>query len=272
MGLHAFLRGRQGEGVLQRDAQRGFTLVEMAIVLVIIGLIVGGILKGQEIVNNGRVKTQVAQIDSIKAAVATFQDTYGFYPGDYKASLLTGGTGAQTTFDGNEDGIINSATTGEGGVTDAAAALAGKEMSYAWLQLTYANLMGGANPDTTSGTTTYSLGGKVPGSFLVLGDFNYQSFNSQLAATSGSFTISGKMVRIQGNADAQASSAKPIMRAIDASNIDSKYDDGSPNSGGILASLSSTDNCCSGATCNTATAKYSQGVGQYCNLYWLVTQ
>jgi len=122
-------------------AQQGFTLVEMAIVLVIIGLIVGGILKGQEIVNNGRLKIQVSQIDSIKAAVNTFVDQYNYYPGDFKAS----GTlfpAANVTFDGDENGIIG-VTGSETPYTDAASIGLADEPNKAWVQLSAANLLAG---------------------------------------------------------------------------------------------------------------------------------
>src|ERR1043165_1985480 len=63
--------------------QRGFTLIEMSIVLVIIGLIVGGILKGQELIESARQKNVISQIDMIKSGVTTFTDRFKGYPGDY---------------------------------------------------------------------------------------------------------------------------------------------------------------------------------------------
>ena len=63
--------------------QKGFTLVEIAIVLVIIGLILGAILKGQELIKNAKVKRIKSDVDAIVAAVYSYQDKYnGYLPGD----------------------------------------------------------------------------------------------------------------------------------------------------------------------------------------------
>lgn len=66
--------------------QSGFTLVEIAIVLVIVGLLLGGILKGQELVQNAKVRNIADQQNAIKAAYYAFQDRYRALPGDYVAA------------------------------------------------------------------------------------------------------------------------------------------------------------------------------------------
>ena len=67
--------------------QSGFTLVEIAIVLVIIGLLLGGILKGQELVQNARVRNLADQQNAVQAAYFAFQDRYRALPGDYAAAV-----------------------------------------------------------------------------------------------------------------------------------------------------------------------------------------
>ncbi len=68
----------------QLDSQQeGFTLIEIAIVLVIIGLLLGGVLKGQELINSARVRALNNTTDGITAAWFSFQDRYRAFPGDY---------------------------------------------------------------------------------------------------------------------------------------------------------------------------------------------
>ncbi|MBL8528983.1 MAG: prepilin-type N-terminal cleavage/methylation domain-containing protein [Burkholderiales bacterium] len=83
--------------------QRGFTLIEVAIVLVILGLLVGGVVKGQELIAGARVHNLVALQTGIKAAFFTFQDRYRALPGDYPQATrnVPGAAG-----DGNGNGRV----------------------------------------------------------------------------------------------------------------------------------------------------------------------
>jgi len=63
--------------------QQGFTLIEIAIVLVIIGLLLGGVLKGQELIQSARVRNLISQQDGTKAAYFGFLDRFRALPGDY---------------------------------------------------------------------------------------------------------------------------------------------------------------------------------------------
>lgn len=73
------------------NKQTGFTLIEIAIVLVIIGLLTGGVLKGQEMITNAKVRNMITQMDGLKAAVLGFQDRYRALPGDMSnANALVG--------------------------------------------------------------------------------------------------------------------------------------------------------------------------------------
>ena len=91
-----------------KSRQNGFTLIEIAIVLVIIGLLLGGVLKGQELITGARVRNLIQQQDGVKAAYFGFLDRYRSLPGDYgsaKANI------PGTTENGDGDGQIESSTT-----------------------------------------------------------------------------------------------------------------------------------------------------------------
>jgi prepilin-type N-terminal cleavage/methylation domain-containing protein len=66
----------------------GFTLVEVAIVLVIVGLILGGVFKGQALVDSARVRSMSTEIDGIRTAILSFQDRYRSIPGDFSKAPL----------------------------------------------------------------------------------------------------------------------------------------------------------------------------------------
>ncbi len=86
-----------------RKSEAGFTLVEIAIVMVIIGLLIGGILKGQAMIQNAKVKRVVKQGDELRAAVMSFYDKYGMYPGDENKAPIPPGNDAE----GDGSGQIN---------------------------------------------------------------------------------------------------------------------------------------------------------------------
>src|ERR1700737_3718296 len=86
--------------------ESGFTLIEIAIVLVIIGLLLGGVLKGQELITGARVRNFIQQQDGVKAAYFGFLDRYRALPGDYSNAVgtitgVTGGCGVGGNGDGN---------------------------------------------------------------------------------------------------------------------------------------------------------------------------
>jgi prepilin-type N-terminal cleavage/methylation domain-containing protein len=111
----------------------GFTLIEIAIVLVIIGLLLGGVLKGQELITGARVRNLISQQDGIKAAFFGFQDRYRALPGDYAAAGAN--IKCPTADCPNGDG---------NGQIELANAAAGAESLYAWTHLTAAGFLNGS--------------------------------------------------------------------------------------------------------------------------------
>jgi prepilin-type N-terminal cleavage/methylation domain-containing protein len=62
--------------------KKGFTLIELSIVMVIIGLIIGGVVVGRDLISAAGVRAQISQIEKYQAAVNTFRGKYGYLPGD----------------------------------------------------------------------------------------------------------------------------------------------------------------------------------------------
>lgn len=84
-----------------KHQQSGFTLVEIAIVLVIVGLLLGGVLKGQELIASAKVKNLIADFNGISVMVYGYQDKYRGFPGDQNVNQLKANFG---TTDGSPTG------------------------------------------------------------------------------------------------------------------------------------------------------------------------
>ena len=102
-------RGRHARSINVK-AQRGFALLEIAILVVIIGLLLAGVVKGQEMIRSAKVKRVSSQVDEIRAAFLGFQDRYRALPGDYLEAPLN--LDCDTVcLRGNGDGRIRSNET-----------------------------------------------------------------------------------------------------------------------------------------------------------------
>lgn len=100
-------------------ARQAFTLIELSIVLVVIGLIVGGILAGQDLVKAARIHSQANQLKDLQKAVTTFRLKYNCKPGDCNAGTKFGLGGLNCvpsssviSCDGNNDGLLQSSISG----------------------------------------------------------------------------------------------------------------------------------------------------------------
>ena len=139
-----------------KSQQSGFTLVEIAIVLVIIGLLLGGVLKGQELINSAKVKNFINDFKTIPLFIYGYQDKYKALPGDdnaYAAHLGASATLAATAGtrgNGRIEGNYNS-TTG----TD--------ESVVFWQHVRLANLASGSTDFTTPSAVlpTNADGGRI---------------------------------------------------------------------------------------------------------------
>lgn len=90
-----------------QPAQSGFTLIEIAIVLVIIGLLLGGVLQGQQLIENSRVKSATNDFNGVSAGAFSYQDRYGRLPGDDPGALAARGTSWAAVTAGNGNGAVD---------------------------------------------------------------------------------------------------------------------------------------------------------------------
>lgn len=133
--------------------QSGFTLIEIAIVLVIIGLLLGGILKGQELINSARVKNLATDFRNVPLFIYGYQDKFRALPGDDPAAAAHLGNTAEQAGDSAGNGVIDGAWDS---TTDT------DESFLFWQHVRLAGLAPGS---TTTGTTDYpplnALGGRI---------------------------------------------------------------------------------------------------------------
>ncbi len=135
--------------------QSGFTLIEIAIVLVIIGLLLGGVLKGQELINSAKVKNLATDFKNVPIYIYGYQDKYKALPGDDSNVAIHIGSAVLATTPGTVgngiiDGAWNSVTT-----TD--------ESYLFWQHIRMAGF-GPGSTDTTNPATylpTNAVGGKI---------------------------------------------------------------------------------------------------------------
>ena len=187
-----------------RNRQHGFTLVEIAIVLVIIGLLLGGVLKGQELINSAKVKNAIGEYRNLSTYIYAYQDRFRALPGDDPgvANRLSGATRASTggtVGNGRIDGAWNSTTGSD-------------ESVLFWQHIRLANLASGDGRDPMANGVTLldwlprnAAGGRIG----VTG-------NSPVTGWSGSFFI------------CQDNLAGNFARQIDIA-----MDDGLPASGSV---------------------------------------
>jgi prepilin-type N-terminal cleavage/methylation domain-containing protein len=215
--------------ITMRHKQAGFTLIEIAIVLVIIGLLLGGVLKGEELITSARVRNLISQQDGVKAAFYGFQDRFRALPGDYPgaveniAGISTAACGGGV---GNGNGRID----------------AGDEARLAWEHLSKAGFINGRFTCTASDSATTTPVNSWGIYLQVVYDGVYGAGTTGTPAAPRHNVKTGAQIPVELIAE-----------------MDRKIDDGRPNSGGFQfsryqgnAAAAPTDNSTSAPACTSA--------------------
>ena len=198
--------------------QGGFTLVEIAIVLVIIGLLLGGILKGQELINNAKVRSVADRQNSLKAAWFGFVDRYNFIPGDSKRAVQLV-PGAQERGD-----LTEQSRAGDGRLSLGESVLAMQNLTGAgFLRCPQCNGLGGASTTNTDAdlvvSAENSLVNQYSGIMSIWNESNQYAYQAAIAGTASS--------RLQIHSG-------PRIPSNILSEVDRKIDDGIANSGDMV--------------------------------------
>lgn len=216
--------------------QSGFTLIELSIVLVIIGLIVGGVLVGQDLIKAAEIRSTIAQYEKYNSAVNTFRTKFGGIPGDLLGSnamafglptLSSTGTLTAPT------GTIGGTALGDGnGLIESAAGAAAQigETPLFWAQLSSSSLVDGSF-GTTLVASTGAMTTAGPASFFPaakLGKGNYWMAGSN---SGQNYYLLGVVASTSATDAVLTANSGPTP--IESYNIDSKIDDGMPNTGTV---------------------------------------
>jgi prepilin-type N-terminal cleavage/methylation domain-containing protein len=217
-----------------RISNKGFTLLEISIVILIIGLIIAATVTAQSLVRGAQLRRMAGEYDSYLKSIKEFQDKYLALPGDMNNAVTF--WGAATTANGDGSGTIGTSnltgtpadTAGTGGIANAG------EWFLAWQHLTLAGFIPGSYPGTGTTTAIVGLGGNVPAS-QVKGAGWTLMFYLNTSGNAGLWSDRYGHVMAFGAQSSGLYTNGAVLTGAEALNIDNKFDDGLPGTGKIRA-------------------------------------
>jgi prepilin-type N-terminal cleavage/methylation domain-containing protein len=207
----------------------GFSLLELSIVIVIVGLLMVGITSGSHLLQASNINKTISEITGYVQATNTFKEKYKALPGDMRDATSQWGS-AVTDGNGNEQII---------GVTTEALGV--------WEQMALSGLISGSYSGVSAGTQNFEIGTNVPGS-VTPGAHYFLYYFSAASTTAAVYGTSGTALQL-GAANATTSPFISILTPSDAHTIDTKMDDGIASTGNVYSMISNNN-----GTTNTSTA------------------
>ena len=228
----------------------GFSLVELSIVLVILGLLIGGVIGGQSLIKAAEFRAVTTELERWSTATNTFRQRYNTIPGDMlnatafwgeaaagAACRTTVGTGTQTC-NGDDNGRIDFSTNS-------------REPYRYWQHLANAGLIEGVY--TGAGNGGAIIGPNVPASKFSAGGWTILWYNP--AGSADHFAFSYGNAFVFGEYHAGGGTWGKIFTPQELWSLDTKMDDGKPGRGKWIAHWHST--CTnSGGDTNNLDAEY----------------
>lgn len=216
--------------------ERGFTLVEFAVVMVCIGILVAGVLKWREMTRNARVTATIAQVQNYQKAYNIFQDTYRFLPGDMPAAdvALPNCEAGNFCFNGDGDRRVGD-ILGPPGFAQAVSwgpvnPAINLEHAQFWRHLALAGLLDGV---ATSGDAV-GFGLSIPASSYK-GGFFARWCETNMGSVHDATLARGNILVMRGNILGEWGTQALSISPYEAAQIDRKSDDGLAFSGNVRA-------------------------------------
>lgn len=239
-----------------RPFKKAFTLIELSIVLVVIGLLAGGVLVGRDLVQAAKIRLGISEVEQIRTGINTFKLKYNCLPGDCKNATLFLGQGlcnGNTESTGTCNGNGNDRLYGPVGAKYAQTIVEnGREYWNAFWQLELARLFD-ADMTSPANTITLTFGDWIQGGFnaprsrfndssameLVYFDMSAQASNNFFDGGNSHCYLGrgqGNYLVIKNGKAENFRVCEPVFDIKTAYAIDSKLDDGEPDSGNIVSS------------------------------------